>query len=170
MSTWRGISHRSVLLAVSAAVACCACSPSSEVGCRGDADCVGPFGSLAGPDSHGCSELRCLNGQCAIRKQPAGPAPIGDGVGNCQTLVCVDGLAKLVVDLGDRPADRSAYCEVGTCSADGSPGFGSAPDGTPCGYHRSCTSGVCRESDSGTLSDAGDSGPGDDDASAEDAP
>jgi len=88
-----------------------------------------------------CTESDCLvDGACHGQAVADGPS-MGDPIGNCQTIACVSGVAKITVDDTDAPADDGNPCTDDAC-AEGTPGHPAKPDGGAC-VNGGAVAGVC---------------------------
>jgi slime mold repeat-containing protein len=100
--------------------------------------------SCAAPcdDLDPCTESDCLvDGACHGTPVADGPEAT-DPIGNCQTMACVGGVAKITADDGDVPDDDGNSCTEEAC-AEGTPSHAAKPDGDPCAIGADPAAGVC---------------------------
>ena len=88
-----------------------------------------------------CTESDCLvDGACHGTAVPDGPLA-ADPPGNCQTVACAGGVAKITVDDSDVPDDGNS-CTDAAC-IDGAPSQTTRPDGEPCTLGDDSPAAVC---------------------------
>lgn len=96
-------------------------------------------------DANPCTQGDCIiEGACLGQPVADGPDP-GDPIGDCQTMACASGLAKVTLDDTDTPDDDGNPCTTEVC-AEGAPGHPARPDGDPCtksGVPGACAGGTC---------------------------